>query len=298
MKINIKTRKKEASKVTILGIIANIFLTILKLFAGIFGASSAMIADAAHSFSDLITDAVLIVGVYLGAKPADKDHPYGHGRFETFATMIIALILLFVAIGIFINGLKAVYNALQGNIIQAPRYIALIMAAISILVKELMYQYTAFVGKKIKSTAVVSNAWHHRSDALSSVATFLGISGAIFLGESWRILDPIAAMLVSILIFAVGFKIIKNSCSELMDKALPKEDVETIKKLCLTVKGVKNPHDIKTRKVGFRLSVDLHININKQTSFTKVHTITNTIENKIKKHFGKSTFVCIHPEPI
>lgn len=298
MENNLQTRQKQINRVTIVCLIGNILLTIFKFIAGFVGLSAAMVADAVHSLSDLLTDAIVLVGVHLGVKPADQDHPYGHGRFETFAAMIISIALILVAVFIFINGLKSIISVIQGNIIQKPGIIALIMAAVSIIAKELMYQYTVYVGKKVKSMAVISNAWHHRSDAFSSIATLIGIGGAVLLGNKWVILDPIAALLVSVFIVIIGIKIAKTAYDEMMDKALPEEDIEKIKDICLKTKGVKNPHDIKTRKIGFRLSINLHIDIDKDTSFIEVHNMTSEIEKNLKNSFDEEIYINIHPEPV
>lgn len=291
-------RKKEADKVTYVCMVGNIILAVCKILAGIFGASAAMIADGLHSFSDLVTDIVLLIGVHMGASPEDDKHPYGHGRFETFATLLIAVVLIAAAFGIFYGGLKTVISVIQGVPLPRPGYIALVIAVISVLSKEWMYRYTVKVGRKIDSAAVVSNAWHHRSDALSSVATLIGISGAIFLGNKWTVLDPITAMLVSVFVFIVGYQICKMAAAELLDSALPKKKVDIIKEICLSVDGVQNPHDIKTRKVGYRISIDLHIDLPKESTFTTVHDKMSDIEEKLKERFGQKTFVSIHPEPI
>lgn len=291
-------RVREASKITVIGMAGNILLTGLKIVAGIVGRSSAMVADGFHSLSDLVTDVVLLFGVHMGSKPADEDHPYGHGRFETFATLIIAFVLLLTALGIFYEGASSIYKVIRGEVLPRPGYIAFIMAIVSIIAKEIMYRYTLSVGRKIGSDAVVSNAWHHRSDAFSSVATLIGIGGAIFLGSKWTFLDPATAMFVSIFIFIVGLQIIKVAAQELMDRALPLNEIDEIKALCISIAGVLNPHDIKTRKVGYRISIELHINVDKDTPFTLVHDKTLEIERVLKKRFGENIFVSIHAEPI
>ncbi len=298
LQYNAQARKKETDKVTYICMIGNILLAVAKIFAGIFGASAAMIADGLHSFSDLVTDIVLLIGVHMGAAPEDEDHPYGHGRFETFATLIIAVVLIFAALGIFYGGLRTVINVIHGVHLPRPGYIALAMAVISIISKEWMYRYTVKVGRKIDSPAVISNAWHHRSDAFSSIATLVGISGAIFLGKKWTVLDPITAMIVSIFVFIIGYQICKMAAAELLDSALPKNKVDIIKEICLSVDGVKNPHDIKTRKVGYRISIELHINLPQESSLISVHDKMSDIEERLKERFGQKTFVSIHPEPI
>lgn len=295
--MNIKHRKSKATQITIIGIVGNVLLTVLKFIAGYIGLSSAMIADAIHSLSDLITDAIVLIGIHLACKPADKEHPYGHARIETFATIVISIVLLFAGFCIFYNGLRKIFDFYNGIELVSPTCIALVMAIVSIIVKELLFIFTKKVGEKINSDSLISNAWHHRSDALSSIATLLGVSGAIFLGKKFRILDPIAAMIVSVFILIIAIKILKNSFSELMDKSLPENEIENIKQICGKIKGIKNPHSIKTRKIGFRLAIDLHVYIDKNTSFIKVHNITEKLENAIKAYYGNGTFICIHPEP-
>ncbi len=293
-----QTRKREADKITVAGMIVNVALCVLKFIAGVLGASAAMVADAAHSLSDLLTDLVLMLGTHFGSKPPDDDHPYGHARFETFATLIIALVLLGAAVGIFAGGAVQVYKVFKGATLARPGMVALIMAMVSIVSKEALFHATEKVGRKIKSTAVISNAWHHRSDALSSVAALAGIAGAMFLGEKWRVLDPVVAMLVSLFIVWVAVKILLLACDELMDKAVPPEEIEEIKNIVLSVEGVINPHSIRTRRVSWRTAVDLHINIDKNTSFIDVHIKMSRIEKRLKKRFGRDTIISIHPEPI
>ncbi|MGB2578690.1 cation diffusion facilitator family transporter [Elusimicrobium simillimum] len=297
MTISAEERVRQTNIVTFICMGGNILLTIFKFAAGILGASAAMVADAMHSFSDIFTDIVLLFGVRLGSRPADEDHPYGHGRIETFTALIISAVLIAAAAGIFMSGAKAVYNVLGGGTLAKPGMIALVMALISIISKEAMYRYSLAVGKKIDSMAVISNAWHHRSDAFSSVATFIGIGGAIALGSKWTILDPIAAMLVSVFILIVGLEIAKNSIEELLDKALPKKKVEEIYNICLSVDGTSNPHHIKTRKIGYRISIDMHVMFDKDTSFKEVFVKMCEIREKLKEVFGQETFISIHPKP-
>ncbi len=290
-------RSGKANKVTLICLIGNIILTLLKLLTGFLFASSALVADGVHSLSDLITDIIVIVGVYFGSKPADEDHPYGHGRIETFAAFAVALFLFAAAGGIFISGLKAILHAAAGGILPAPGFAALLVALLSVFVKEWMYRYTVKVGREIDSALVISNAWHHRSDAFSSVAALLGIGGAFLLGGKWAILDPLAAVIVSIFIFAVGYGIAADSVSEMADTSIPAKELENIKNLCLGVEGVFAPHAVKARKIGFRTSIEVHVYMDKDLSLKAAHDKTRDIEHKLKKHFGRETFIIIHPEP-
>lgn len=297
MNLSVQDRVKQTERITYICMVGNIVLAILKILTGIFGASAAMIADGVHSFSDLVTDIVLLVGVRLGSAPEDEKHPYGHGRFETLSALIISVVLILAAVWLFYGGVKAVYASFKGALLPAPYYISLIMAVISIIAKEAMYHYTVKVGRRINSTALISNAWHHRSDAFSSLGVFFGVAGAMFLGPKWRLLDPLTAAIVSLLIAAVGIKILKMSVSEFLDAALPKSSLDKIKEICLSVEGVQNPHDIKTRKVGYRTVIELHIDFAKETPFETVHTKMSEIEDKLKAEFGEGSIISIHPEP-
>lgn len=219
------SREKGIYKVTIVGSIVNFLLLVFKFFAGIAGHSAAMLADAVHSLSDFITDIVVIVFVRIARKPEDKGHDYGHGKYETLATAIIGLLLLCVGFGIFWNGASSIYTFLQGGQLESPGVVALVAALVSIVSKEILYQYTVIQGKKLNSQAVVANAWHHRSDALSSIGTAIGIGGAILLGDHWRVLDPIAAVVVSFFIMKVSVQLLIPCVDELLEKSLP-DDVE------------------------------------------------------------------------
>lgn len=294
-----RTRKQETNKITFIGMLVNILLSIFKLIAGIFGGSAAMIADAAHSVSDLITDGVVIVGMHLGCRAPNKKYPYGHARFESLTSLIIAVILIGAALGIFVNGFKDVYKVLLlEHPLAKPGYIALIMAVVSIASKEALFRATLRVGKKIRSTAVISNAWHHRSDAFSSIATFFGIGGAIVLGDKWVVLDPACAMFVSIFILVMGFKILKVSLEEMLDKALPEDDVKKIIEILKSVEGVSYIAPLRTRRLSYRASIDLQITVDKNMPFSALYKKMSKIERKLRQEFGKETLISIHPVPL
>ena len=270
-------------------------MTVAKLAAGIIGASAAMVADGLHSLSDLVTDFVVLFGIRMGARPVDRGHPYGHGRVETFAALIIAIALVLVGFGIMFGGLHSVYKVMHGEVLPRPGLIALVMAFVSIVFKEFLYQYTARVGRRINSLVVISNAWHHRSDALSSVATLIGIGGAYLLG--WHVLDPAAAVFVSFFIFWIAFKVGKEAYDELIDSALPPKTVEKIKETCLLVQGISAPHKIKTRRVGRRIDITMHVKMPPDMTLEAVHQKMSEMERCIKREFGHDTFIIIHPEP-
>jgi len=290
-------RLKQINKVTIVGFFVNLILTIAKVMAGIIGKSSAMVADGMHSLSDFATDIIVLVFVKFSSKDLDDDHKYGHGKFETFATMIIAFALLAVGIGIFWSGLNKVITALKGEIIEQPGIIALYAALISIVSKEALYWYTVKTGKKVNSQAVIANAWHHRSDAFSSIGTALGISGAIFLGEKWRILDPIAGIIVSFFIIKVAWDIAKPSIKELLESALSEETENEISDLIMHVEGVKNFHKLKTRKIGNTYAIEAHVRVDKDLSVEASHNIASEIEKLLRERFGIQTHIGIHIEP-
>ena len=291
-------REKEIYKVTIVGSFVNFLLLIFKFVSGIVGHSAAMIADAVHSLSDFVTDILVLVFVKISSKPADKDHRYGHGKFETLATAIIGVVLLAVGIGIFYQGATSIYAVYNGQVLPSPGYIALIAAAVSIVSKEAVYWYTVIKGKKLNSQAVVANAWHHRSDAFSSMGTLLGIGGAILGGEKWAVLDPIAAVVVSIFIVKVAISILNGSLQELLEHALPKTVQEEIKQLILSVDGVSEPHHLRTRRVGSNYAIEVHIRMDGNLSLNEAHHITSLVEKKLKEKYGEGTNLSVHAEPL
>ena len=244
------TREKDIYRVTVVGSVVNFLLLVFKFFAGIVGHSAAMLADAVHSLSDFITDIIVIVFVRISAKPEDEGHDYGHGKYETLATAIIGIFLLFVGFGIFWNGASSIYRFLQGGSLQEPGILALVAALVSIVFKEVLYQYTVFKGRKLNSQAVVANAWHHRSDAFSSIGTAAGIGGAILLGDHWRVLDPVAAVIVSFFIMKVAVQLLIPCVDELLEKSLPAEVEDEILKTILSFPGISSPHHLRTRRIG------------------------------------------------
>ena len=292
------TRENSIYRVTIAGSIVNFFLTTFKFIAGVVGHSSAMIADAVHSLSDFITDIIVFVFVRISSKPADRSHGYGHGKYETLATAIIGCVLLGVSVGILIEGIKKIIEVFNGGTIEAPGMIALVAAAISIIFKEAVYRYTIYKGKSLHSQAVIANAWHHRSDAFSSIGTLLGIGGAIFLGEKWRILDPVAAIIVSIFIAKVAFDILIRSLEELLEHSLPKDIEDEIIDIILSVEGVTAPHHLRTRRIGNNLAIEVHIRMDGDITLSRAHQMTSVVEWMLKERFGKETHVNIHTEPI
>ena len=291
------SREKGIYKVTIVGSIVNFLLLVFKFFAGIAGHSAAMLADAVHSLSDFITDIVVIVFVRIAGKPEDKGHDYGHGKYETSATAIIGLLLLCVGFGIFWNGASSIYTFLRGGQLESPGVVALVAALVSIVSKEILYQYTVIQGKKLNSQAVIANAWHHRSDALSSIGTAIGIGGAILLGDHWRVLDPVAAVVVSFFIMKVSVRLLIPCVDELLEKSLPEDVEKEIEQTVLSFPGVSQPHHLRTRRIGNYYAIELHVRMDGKITLEEAHSTATAIENKLKEMFGKGTHVGIHVEP-
>lgn len=290
-------RKKEIYRVTFIGSVVNLLLLVFKFVAGFVGHSAAMIADAVHSLSDFVTDIVVIVFVRISSKPVDSSHSYGHGKYETLATAIIGIVLFGVAVGILVGGVKEILFVVRGGTLEKPGTIALVAAAVSIVLKEAIYRYTVYKGKGIDSQALVANAWHHRSDAFSSIGTLLGIGGAIFAGAKWRVLDPLAAIVVSVFIAKVAVNVLKGSLDELLEHSLPASVEEEIRSVILSVDGVNSPHHLRTRRVGYNYAIDVHIRMDGGMTLTKAHQKTSVVERLLKERFGAGTYVSIHTEP-
>jgi cation diffusion facilitator family transporter len=293
----LKERANQAKQVTLTGFFINLVLTIAKLIAGFTAKSGALIADGVHSLSDFVTDLIVLVFIGVSGKERDKDHKYGHGKYETFATMLVSFSLMVVGVGIFWSGLQKIIRTVRGDLIDQPGLIALVVALVSIAAKEGLFWYTIKTGKNISSQAVIANAWHHRSDAFSSIGVAIGISGAIFLGPSWRILDPIAGILVSFFIVKVAWDLGNPSVSELLEVALPAETEKEITGIIAIVPGVKAQHNLKTRKIGNTLAIEVHAKVNKDLSVEASHDIATNIEEALRKKYGIHTHIGVHIEP-
>lgn len=294
---NENTRYSQAAHVTKIGMVVNVLLTSFKFVAGIVGNSSAMVADAAHSLSDFMTDIAVIAGLRISKKPRDKTHNYGHGKIETLAAAFIGLVLAAVAFGIFWGGLQKVLAFSRGEALPAPSSIALIAAILSIVSKEWLYRYTMIYAGKLKSDAVTANAWHHRSDAFSSIGTMIGIGGAILLGGKWVVLDPIAAVILSFFIFKVAFDISYKNLNELVEASLDSETYRNIERVLITTEGVLGFHELKTRKIGNAMAADVHIEVNRDLNIVDAHEISTQIENRLKEICGSNGHFSIHVEP-
>lgn len=291
------SRERDIYRVTIIGSFVNLLLLIFKFIAGFAGHSSAMIADAVHSLSDFFSDIVVIVMVRLSAKPEDKDHDYGHGKYETLASLIVGLMLAIVGLGIFYNGVSTTIAFFNGESIGQPTWIALIAAIVSIFAKEGIYRYTIYKERAIHSSALIANAWHHRSDALTSVAALVGIGGAMILGSKWAVLDPIAAAVVSIFIIKAAYDLIKPNLDELLEKALSEEQKQGISKIVLDTPGVVDMHRLRTRRVGNNLAIELHIKMDGNMSLRQAHEIATEVEKRLKQAYGNDIHTGIHMEP-
>ena len=293
-----QSEKQKIYTTTIIGSIANFLLVLLKFVAGFIGNSAAMIADAVHSLSDFVTDVIVIVFVRFAHKPKDELYAYGYGKYETLATAIIGVLLFIVGSGILWDGGWKIYHYFADGTLPEPHIIAFYMALVSIAVKELLYRYTAAVGRAVKSQVVVANAWHHRSDAMSSIGTAVGIGGAIFFGDGFEILDPVAAIVVSFFIMKVAIQLIIPSLGELLEKSLPEEVQEQIRQIILSYPGVSEPHHLRTRRIGNTYAIDVHLRMDGDMPLRIAHDHVSAIERKIRAAFGMQTHISIHLEPI
>lgn len=292
------TRENELTKVTLWGSVGNLVLLSFKFVAGIVAGSSAMVADAVHSLSDFLTDLIVLVFVRIGAKPQDESHDYGHGKFETLATLFVALALVGAAIGIIVSGSLKIARWLQGETLETPGMLALWAALLSILVKEILFRYTIAKGKALESPAVIANAWHHRSDALSSIGAAIGIGGAILLGQRWTVLDPLASIVVGGMLVKVAWDLLKVSTGELTDSSLSAETEREIEDIFRSFPQVSEPHNLRTRRIGNRIAIESHVRLDGGMTLDEAHDIVSAIEDRIRERFGHGTIVTIHMEPV
>ena len=291
-------REREIYKVTLVGSVGNAILLTFKFVAGIAGNSSAMIADAVHSLSDFVTDILVLVFVSISAKPQDQSHDYGHGKFETIASFLIALALMAAAMGIVVSGTMKFLSWLDGNELKTPGWIALWAALLSIAIKELLYQYTMHRARKLDSQVMVANAWHHRSDSLSSIGAAIGIGLAIWLGQRWTVLDPLASIVVGLMLVKVAYELLKTSMGELTECSLPEETENEIIEIILSFNDVGQLHNLRTRRIGNRIAIEAHVRMDGQLPLYVVHERATTIEQKLKERLGPTTHVSLHMEPM
>ena len=291
------SRTNKITFVTLVGSVVNAALTAFKIVAGIIGHSAAMVADGVHSLSDLLSDVVVLVFVRISGKGRDKNHDYGHGKFETFATLIISLMLLVVGANLMSSCIASIKKILGGESVEAPGMIALWAALLSIVSKEILYRYTAVQGRKLDSPMMVANAWHHRSDALSSVGSLLGIGGAILLGDKFVILDPLAGCVISIFIIVMAVRMSIPAIKELLDVSLPDEMEDEIERTAKGVPGVVDLHELKTRREGPGIVLEGHLVLHSDISLEQAHSISKQVERALRDRFGDSTQISLHLEP-
>ena len=292
-------RDKKVYRVTLLGSVVNLLLLVFKFVAGVLGHSAAMIADAVHSLSDFVTDLIVIVFVKISSKPEDADHAYGHGKYETLASCIIGLGLIVVGVMMGYNAMVKIVDVVRnGTELASPGIIALAAAVLSIVLKEWMFRITRKVAREVDSPAVEANAWHHRSDALSSVGTAIGIGGAVLLGSKWAVLDPIAALVVSVFIVVQAAKILSDAIGQLMEKSLPRDVEQRICEIVYEEEGTSDIHHLRTRKIGSQISIELHVRMNGSLTLREVHDKSIAIEKRLRAAFGDSTYINLHVEPL
>ncbi len=291
-------RESQAVKVTWIGLVVNTLLTLFKYLAGFLGGSAAMIADATHSLTDLVTDIVVILGFRIVRKPADDTHDYGHGKVEALLAGLCGITLIAAGVGIFWSGTHSIWHFFTGQTIERPGLIAFVAAVVSVVSKEWLYRYTIRWGRELNSNAVIAKAWDHRSDAFSSVGTTLGIGGALFLGEKARILDPLAAVIVSFFIIRAAIPIMRECMDELLEASLCEERERELENLILSVEGVRGTHKLRTRKIGPVIAVDVHILMDETLSLVEAHEISARVERLLRESFGTGTYISLHMEPL
>jgi len=283
---------RAGRSVTLVGALVNVLLILLKFFAGIFGNSQALIADAVHSLSDLFTDAIVLLGLRVGRKAPDAEHPFGHGRIETLASAIVGMALIATALYLGIEAALNIYRHTEYH----PTNLALIGAGVSIALKEALYHYTVHIGRRIKSQLIIANAWHHRSDSLSSVAVFMGVAGAL-INPSLYILDSFAAILVSFFIVKVGLEILRDSLREFTDTAPPPEILNKISDCTRSVEGVLDTHDLRVRTSGGMYQMETHIVVDGQLTVSEGHRIAKAVESCLAEEIEDLDRVIVHVDP-
>lgn len=289
-----KVQKDLASGllVTWVGLVANILLVIGKIAAGLAARSQALVADGVHSLSDLFTDAVVLVGLKLGRREEDENHPFGHARIETISGIVIGAILFVVGLGIAYNALTSIYE----HKMAAPGLLAIIVAMLSILLKEVLYRYTLHVGQKIKSLALISNAWHHRSDALSSVAVLIGVTAA-YIKPEWHLADAYAALVVTFFIVRVSLRLTWDGLKQVVDTAPDRAVLDQLVQAALRIDGVREVHDLRARYSGSQIFVEMHVVVDPNLSVREGHYIASAVRARLVNEVSDVTRVIIHIDP-
>lgn len=293
----LESRGRRAARVTGIGLGLNAGLTTFKYLAGFFGHSGAMVADATHSLSDLITDVVVLFGFRIVQKPSDRSHDFGHGKVETLLALLCGIFLLAAGVGICWSGVGVLIAVFRGEPLEAPGTVALGAALISVVFKEILYWYTLYWGRSLSSPALVAKAWDHRSDAFSSVGTTLGIGGAILLGEPWRILDPLAALVVSIFVIKVSLPMIRESVNELLECSLSDEEEGRMEDILRRPPSVRDVHGMKTRRIGYYVALEAHVLMDRRLSLVEAHDAATLIEKDLRRELGEHTLISLHVEP-
>ena len=274
-------------KVTLVGIASNLALSIIKFIGGIIGNSSAMVADAVHSLSDLLTDVVVLITIKIGQKPKDDDHPYGHGRAESVGTAVVGFFIILAGIGLSYEA----WEIVQSGVPRIPELLAAGAALISIFIKEWLFRYTRSVGKKSNSSILLANAWHHRSDAISSIAALIGILGSM---AGFPVLDPIASVMVSFMIMKVGYELTLGGFHDLMDTAITEKDNQKLQATIDNISGVICSHDLRTRKIGEEILMDVHIQVNSDLTVTEGHEVAERVRRYLIKNYPNTQDILVH----
>ena len=285
-----ESREKKIRSITLWGALLNVFLMLLKLISGVLIKSSALIADGVHSLSDLITDFIVLIGTRLSSKPADKTHPYGHGKLETISSQLIALVLLVISFGLIWSAGVSIYRREHNY----PGYLVLVVAAVSVITKEIIFFMTRKIARITHSTVLYANAWHHRSDSLSSVAVLIG--GIISL-LGWGHADQLATIMVGFMIMGIACKILFEGVMELAEHSADKESIQKIEKFLTEEKGISSWHALRTRKLGGELCIDVHVLVDSTLSVLEGHDISVELEKKIKSVLSNPLNILVHIEP-
>ncbi len=295
MNENVET--KRIYSVTLRGTVINVLLLVLKFAAAIFGHSAAILADAVHSLSDLLTDIIVLISVKLGIRPHEKPNDFFHGKFELMSTAVVGLILFVIGLLLCYFGMRDTIRAFQGTVFERPGYIALFAAILSIILKEWAYRFTIRTARETGALILAANAWHHRSDAYSSIGTTIGIFFAMILGERWRVLDPITSVIVSIFIMRVAVRLIFNAINVSTDTKLPEDIEHDILDIANSEEGVGEVHHLMTRRMGDDIGVEMHIYMPGHLTISQAYQHTTSIEQKLREKYGPNTYVGIYIEP-
>lgn len=290
-------KQSKAGKITILSFILNSLLSAMKLVIGFIGASGALVADGVHSLSDLVTDVIVYISLRMTKKPADERHNYGHGKVETMATVLVSIALFIAGFYIGKEGITKIINFADGEQAAVPGLLVVVAAAVSLIIKELLFRYTLATGKSLGSDVLIANAWHHRSDALSSLGVLVGAGGAYILGQEYAFLDSAAQLVVSLFIFRAAYKILIPNIGQLVDAALDEEKIELIKNIFDNHPEVRDYHHLRTRKVGSTNAVDVHILVDSDLDIKSAHNISTELEYYLKAYIGDEAIISIHIEP-